>query len=406
MVSIVIPVYNQLEIFRECVTSIRETAPDGVEIIVIDNGSDPPVGKIYTGFIPNRVIRNERNEGFPKAVNQGIREATGDVIALLNSDVILSPMWLDRLTAPLDEYDILGPVTNYASGIQRIIPGLYETKDEFNKTAADVWENYGNEVQEVNWLIGFLMVFKRSLWEEIGPFDESLWPCSGEEIDFCMKAREKGHRVGVVLGCYVHHEGSRTFNEMQGKGEVDYDAVVKASGEHLIERWGKDIFARQEISSSPAPKGLCLNLGCGYGHLEGFVNIDNREEVAPDMVCDVLDGLPYEDGSVDMVRADDFLEHIPIGKTIQVVTEIWRVLKPGGIFESLTPSTDGRGAFQDPTHVSFWNANSWLYYTDPESRRLYGMVPDFEVVSIEDRVTSEPLQIIHTHAILKARKDA
>jgi predicted SAM-dependent methyltransferase len=117
-----------------------------------------------------------------------------------------------------------------------------------------------------------------------------------------------------------------------------------------------------------------------------------------------LDGLPYEDSSVDMVRADDFLEHIPIGKTVQVVTEIWRVLKPGGIFESLTPSTDGRGAFQDPTHASFWNANSWLYYTDPATRHLYGMVPDFEVISIEDRVTSEDLQIIHTHALLKARK--
>lgn len=52
------------------------------------------------------------------------------------------------------------------------------------------------------------------------------------------------------------------------------------------------------------------------------------------------------------------------------MNQIYRVLVPGGWLISATPSTDGRGAFQDPTHCSFWNENSWLYYTRQEQRKF------------------------------------
>lgn len=146
-----------------------------------------------------------------------------------------------------------------------------------------------------------------------------------------------------------------------------------------------------------------INLGCGFRKIEGYTNIDNRPEVNPDMVCDVLNGLPFDDDSIDEVRAFDFLEHIPLGKTIQVIEEIYRVLKPGGIFESLTPSTDGRGAFMDPTHLSFWNRNSWSYYIIDEYRELYGIKAKFQG-QVLDHITNDALHIIHTHAVLQAVK--
>lgn len=150
-------------------------------------------------------------------------------------------------------------------------------------------------------------------------------------------------------------------------------------------------------------EGVRLNLGCGYRHLEGYVNIDNRPEVSPDKVCDITEGLPYPNDSIEEVRAFDFLEHIPLGKTIGVIEEIHRVLKPGGKFEHLTPSTDGRGAFQDPTHVSFWNINSWLYYSDDVYRDLYGIKAKFRG-ELRDVVTDAERRIIHTHGELYAVK--
>ncbi|MDD5532386.1 MAG: glycosyltransferase [Syntrophales bacterium] len=402
MLSIIIPVLNQADMTAECINAIRENTQD-CEIIIIDNGSDPAFKAPFTGDIGMTVIRNDENKGFPAAVNQGIKAAWGEIIVLMNNDVVVTPGWAEKLVSALSEFSIVGPVTNYAAGLQRVQAEPYESIPELYKAAQFWTESIGDiPPREVNFIIGFCMMFGKSLFDEIGPFDESLWPCSGEEVDFCFRAREKGHRIGIVEGCYVHHEGSQTFSDLEAAGAVKYAEICKRNDDHLAEKWGADYWSRQEINSSPVPKGLCLNLGCGYRKLEGFINIDNREVVGPDLLCEVVGGLPYPDSSVDMVRADDFLEHIPIGSVIGVMEEIWRVLKPGGVFESSTPSTDGRGAFQDPTHVSFWNRNSWIYYSNPEYRNLYGIKADFEIVSIED--TEANRMIIHTHVVARARK--
>lgn len=148
---------------------------------------------------------------------------------------------------------------------------------------------------------------------------------------------------------------------------------------------------------------LRLNLGSGFRPLKGYVNVDYRKECRPDLLCDVSEGLPYKDETVSEVVAVDFLEHIPIGKTVGVIEEIYRVLIPNGRFQSLTPSTDGRGAFQDPTHVSFWNINSWLYYTDQKHRELYGVTADFKIEKLEDVTLGPDKSIVHTFAILRKR---
>ena len=145
-----------------------------------------------------------------------------------------------------------------------------------------------------------------------------------------------------------------------------------------------------------------LNLGSGRRPMEGYVNVDIQERVNPDLVCDVTQGLPWEDNFFDEVRAHDFLEHIPIGEVIPLMDEIWRVLKPGGVLEHFTPSTDGRGAFQDPTHVSFWNVNSWLYWTNDGYRDLYGILAKFEVSELRDVLTGD--HIIHTFGRFHAVK--
>ena len=157
-----------------------------------------------------------------------------------------------------------------------------------------------------------------------------------------------------------------------------------------------------------------LNLGCGHDHHFGYMNIDCREECKPDRVFNIEDGgLGFlKDNSVDEVRAFDFLEHIALGRTVFVIEEIYRVLRPAGYFEHFTPSTDGRGAFQDPTHKSFWNINSWLYYTST-ARELYGIKALFGIIKLEDRETNEQLSemlffgpVIHTYGLMYAMKGA
>ncbi|GAH16216.1 unnamed protein product [marine sediment metagenome] len=147
-----------------------------------------------------------------------------------------------------------------------------------------------------------------------------------------------------------------------------------------------------------------LNLGCGLRKMgEGFVNIDNRDEVNPDLVCDITKGLPYKDNEVDEITAIDLLEHLERMEVLALMDEIWRVLKHGGQFKHITPSTDGRGAFQDPHHKSFWNINTWKYYfSDPLYRKLYGTKANFKILHLEDAWIGD--KVVHTHCIYEAIK--
>ncbi len=146
-----------------------------------------------------------------------------------------------------------------------------------------------------------------------------------------------------------------------------------------------------------------LNLGSGYRRKSGYINIDNRPETEPGLLCDIEKGLPYEDGSISEIRAVDILEHFHQDKVIFVIEEIWRVLKNNGLFYSLTPSTEGAGAFSDFNHRSYWNRASWLYFSNDAYRQLYGTKAKFEG-EVQDIMTDRKLNIIHTEATMYAVK--
>jgi 2-polyprenyl-3-methyl-5-hydroxy-6-metoxy-1,4-benzoquinol methylase len=96
-----------------------------------------------------------------------------------------------------------------------------------------------------------------------------------------------------------------------------------------------------------------------------------------------------------VIRAVDFLEHVP--DKVAVINELYRMLAPGGVLLSMTPSTDGRGAFQDPTHVAYYNENSFWYYTE---RNYRSFVPELNVAFQASRlVTHYPTDWHETHDI-------
>lgn len=157
---------------------------------------------------------------------------------------------------------------------------------------------------------------------------------------------------------------------------------------------------------------LWVDLGCGSRKASGYIGVDIVNCPGVDIVADLTQKLPFEDSSVERIKAHDIIEHLP--DKLQTMNEIWRIGKPGAKVEILVPSTDGRGAFQDPTHVSFWNINSFFYYCIDypnyyELGQRYGFKGSFKVLKLENLkkehevvyvsaelevVKSEPLQEI------------
>jgi len=81
-----------------------------------------------------------------------------------------------------------------------------------------------------------------------------------------------------------------------------------------------------------------VNLGCGSYPLEGYINVDIRESVKPDVVADILKGLPFETDSIDEVSCSEFLEHFTPKQVTEVIREIARILKTNGVFEFGLPN--------------------------------------------------------------------
>lgn len=150
---------------------------------------------------------------------------------------------------------------------------------------------------------------------------------------------------------------------------------------------------------------VMVELGCGNKKQKGFIGVDIMPGPEVDIVCDLNGRFPFEDSSVDHVRADNCLEHFK--DKIATMNEIYRICRHGATVEIIVPSTDGRGAFMDPTHVSYWNSNSFFYFTNKrrnflEAGRRYGFKGEFDLVSMKNK--RDPEKIVYCIAKLRAVK--
>ncbi|GEM_PF-2534131 len=160
------------------------------------------------------------------------------------------------------------------------------------------------------------------------------------------------------------------------------------------------------LSETETSKLIRVDLGCGTHKEKDFIGVDIVGGDQVDVVADLNKKFPFPDNSVDVIKAHDFIEHLP--DRIKTMNELWRICKPNAIVDIIVPSTDGRGAFQDPTHVSFWNINSFMYYCQEYPVYLagcqshYGFKGEFSIVSLENVESGN--NVIHVKAILKAIK--
>jgi SAM-dependent methyltransferase len=142
-----------------------------------------------------------------------------------------------------------------------------------------------------------------------------------------------------------------------------------------------------------------LDLGCGQRpknpyQYERVYGIDIRAGLSAPGVEQIaaanlsVEPIPFEVDRFDSVSAYDFFEHVPRvvidaqGQTrfpfVQLMNEVWRVLKPGGLLYAVTPAYPHEKAFRDPTHVNIIAAKTHRYFTRPElGARMYGYTGDF-----------------------------
>ncbi|MCX7922731.1 MAG: glycosyltransferase [Clostridia bacterium] len=235
--SIVILTYNDLQNIGRCVESIRNyTTPGTYEIVVVDNGSDSQTIEWLKKQSDIKPIFNDGIIGLSKGYDQGIQASEGDNILFLKSDAVVTHNWLDNLIKCLysaENIGAVGPVTNKCPNWQTInmkyasLEQMHSSTRTYNTSKPILWE-------ERLRLIGFCMLMKKSLIEEIGLLDEIFSPASYEDDDYSLRIRKAGYKLMLCKDTFIHNEDSVVF----GMKDYEYKNLLEINYKKFKDKWG------------------------------------------------------------------------------------------------------------------------------------------------------------------------
>lgn len=206
-ISVVIPVYNRLELTRACLESLRRTTQP-FELCVVDNGSTDGTDEFFGRLAwpwPLRYIRNGTNLGLIRALNQGARLSRGEFLCFLHNDTELcEPAWLTRLHQAVVTGDRVGLAGLY--GARRLRrDGRYVGRTLVHCLAGQ--NTMAAPVVEVAAVDGVCLFLRRTVFDAVGGFDEGYGPFHGYDRELSFAVREAGFRCVVVNAPFVHRGG-------------------------------------------------------------------------------------------------------------------------------------------------------------------------------------------------------
>ncbi len=233
MTDIIIPHFGTgrlTELCLKCLQTIRQYSdPKTYRLIFVDNAS-PEFEAIRPELErhPHLLVRNTKNLGFVKAVNQGLALSTAPYVVLMNNDTEAAPEWLEKLKAPFEQFPevgISGPLTTAAGSWQ----GKWQVRGEAIHILAP------NRM-----LAFFCAMFSRKAIEAVGFQHEEFGQFGGFGGDdwYCHVAQEKGFKLALVQNLLIPHVHRSTFKEVHGEdGIAD---MQKAALALFLEKSGHD----------------------------------------------------------------------------------------------------------------------------------------------------------------------
>jgi N-acetylglucosaminyl-diphospho-decaprenol L-rhamnosyltransferase len=223
--SVIILNYNTCAHLRVCLDTVLADHLPNCEVLVVDNASsDGSAEMVATEFPTVQLIRSPRNGGFAYGNNQALRLARGDAVLLLNPDTLMPSGGIQKLVGVLQghpEAGIVGPkllrpdgsmhlacrrsfptpgVAFYRiSGLSRVFPKSRRF-GRYNLTYVDP-----DQPIEVDSVCGACLLVRRSVIERIGLLDERFF-MYGEDLDWCLRARQAGWTVRYEPSVVVQHQ--------------------------------------------------------------------------------------------------------------------------------------------------------------------------------------------------------
>ena len=359
MMSLVTPTHVYNNYLDELYESILSQTYTNWEWVILLNGnfnvdqvpqkiaSDKRV-KIHSDFTGNSKIGYLKNVAFSKAV--------GDILIEMDYDDLLTPDCLEELNVAFQQEEVGFVFSDDAILMMQgnFIPynPLYGwTYRMFKWQGQELYSmtHYPASSHALSYIYyapDHVRAWRKEVYQKIGGHDVQLSVCDDQDLLIRTYLVTKFFKVDKIL--YIYRKtGVNTV--------VTRNAEIQSGTRALFKKYSRtlamhDCEQNGLLKIDLAPKTKTTP---GYKSIEDFFHPPNY----------ILDGkLPLPDNSVGLLNASHILQKAK-DKNL-MMSEIHRVLAHGGWAFIEVPSTDGRGAFQDPTHVSYWNENSFLYYTE------------------------------------------
>lgn len=234
--SIIIPVYNQASVTRQCLEALRARPPEGVdcEIIVVDDASTDLTPELLAGYGDEiRVVTHATNAGFATACNDGAAVASGEYFVFLNNDTIPLPGWLEALARYAEEHPraaVVGSKLLYPDNTVQHA-GAVICQDGYGR---HIYAGFPAEHPAVNRsrrfqiVTGACMLVRRDPFAEAGGFD-TAYRNAYEDHDLCLRLGERGYEVHVCHTSVLYH---LTMVSRAGR-TADFEASTRL----FRERW-------------------------------------------------------------------------------------------------------------------------------------------------------------------------
>ena len=252
LVSIVVPTRDGVDFVRQCIKSIYErTTYPRYEILLVDNdSSDPESLELFRWLQHEGLVRLSRCSGpfnYSSINNTAVRIAEGDILCLLNNDTeVITSDWLEEMVALAlrPGVGVVGAKLLYGDrSVQHggAILGIGGVAGHGHKHAPAGSHGYFSRLavtHEVGAVTGACLVTHRALWEELGGLDEQWLPVAFNDIDYCVRVRDAGHRILFTPHAVLFHHESKT----RGSDDTSHKLERLATEADVVKaRWGDDL---------------------------------------------------------------------------------------------------------------------------------------------------------------------
>jgi O-antigen biosynthesis protein len=335
----------------DCWASLTAQTNPAWEWVVLLNGGarwHPPVRDARV-----TIVTADDLAGVGAVKAAAVEQCRGDVLVELDHDDRLAPTALAEVAAAVDQHPDAGLVFTQWASIDA--DGAREDLDFGDLGAIHGWRYRRlvdgtlhplsmaptpHNVCHIWYAPNHLRAFTRTAYDKAGGYDQALDVLDDQDLMARLYTVGAFHPIDRPL--YEQRRtgvNTQTQPDLNARIQVETIAMYERTIEAAALAW-TDRAGLLALDLSPTPN-------------DGYLPVGDAARALPDL----------PESSVGVIRAVDFLARA--ADPVAMMNGLHRLLAPGGLLLSLTPSSEGWGADQDPTHVSRWNPNSFWYYTDP-----------------------------------------